>query len=431
MKIFTQKYPRMIADEHEAQACIADFKSLCNGRNVYLWGANTIGKHFLELFDDFGVSVSALIDRNAVKIGDVDGIPVREASLLKELTADDILIASANPGNFKSMQTELANINPGLHLEDGDGLYSTLKSAYCTLRSKSVILPVGFCCIYCFNNKRFIDCETKIDNIKKNKEHTETSGGVDIGFIDVSIGNVCNFNCKYCLEALPYIPKNERKFYDAKTVISEIKQIASVAKFVTHLGLSGMETFLHPNLAEIISEVKKIRNIGVIEVVSNGTVIPSPKLIEQLRDDWVYVSFSNYSQCLSEKQSTKIENTYQLFIDEDIPFAKTENATWLDMNSFEFCDDREETLVHRYKNCPRAKIVRVNNGIFYVCSHERAGVVRGFFKPEQVGVDIRGLSADELKEKLREYMSRPFLYACNYCEMPFRNAIVPAGEQLE
>jgi MoaA/NifB/PqqE/SkfB family radical SAM enzyme len=256
------------------------------------------------------------------------------------------------------------------------------------------------------------------------------AGGAGITLIGCILGSICSLKCKHCVEHVPYIAKENKRFIPKETILRDIQTLAAACEFVAVLDLVGGEPFLHPELPEIVSEVRKISNIGIVNVFTNGTIMPDKALLESLTMDFCTVDLSNYSKNLSVQQRERIINTEKTLVDAGVTMFRAKNFSWFDTLSFEKNDDSEELLKERYGKCGLRDCYRLYDGKLFRCLHHYAGYVTGNIPLDNSVVNVHE-DNETLVERLNTFVSLPYIEACRYCNMPYKAQSVSSGIQLE
>ena len=227
------------------------------------------------------------------------------------------------------------------------------------------------------------------------------------------------------------VTKANRTFTPKEAVIRDITKIAQSCTFITVLDFVGGEPFLHPDLAEILETVKKIPNIGIINVFTNGTVVPDDKLCKALRDERVTVTISSYSANLTSAQAERVSATIANLSMHGVLHFYSQNITWFDCSSFAFVNDDEDALKKRFSRCVLANCQRVDNGVMYRCLHQYAGAVTGKLTIDDERFNIYDYDERDLANKLDWFNRLDYISTCNYCALPFKAEVVPSGVQLK
>jgi len=426
------QYEGPITDPTEADACIAGFKTVVDGKQVILYGAHHHGRAVASVLHDIGVDVLAFVDRRAGELSEVAGIPVHSPQWLTGLSppSEYVLICATNPQNHALIAKDIqALAGDAFVLEDGFLGHTFLRTSFCAGEcARGARLDLAKCAECSVMNHT---CPTLRSSLKKARNRPEANPAKSgtqtlLGYI---LGQRCTLRCDQCVEGTPDIAAGEKQFTPKNVVLGDIRKMAAASDFITVLDFAGGEPFLHPDLVEILREVKEIDNIGIVNIFTNGTVPPSDKLIETLRDERVTITVSSYSNHLGAAQQANIAATVATLRSSGCQCFMNENKTWFDCSSFDFVEDDEAALRRRFSNCVLANCQRLDRGTIYRCLHQYAGAVTGKHLDAPEVFNIHRYSNEELARKLDHFNTLPYISTCSYCQLPFDAGVVPAGVQ--
>ena len=427
-EVYSSFVPESLSD---AVKCINEFIRICEGKRLVLWGANMHGNTLHRLFSDIGLKVSAFLDRNHKEILTLNGIEVYPPQWLSTLSGDDniVLIASVNNKNFLSVKKNLEEIAPSLYLHNGYLLHYPLQSAACFLKVEKNKLEIQNCSSC---TKSYHTCPILRKYLIDNNTECINKGGAGITLISCILGTICSLKCKHCAEHVPYIVEINKRFMPKNEIMHDIYTLARAGEFITAVEFLGGEPFLHPELAEIIEETREIENIGIINVFTNGTIMPSKALLRQLSKKNVIITFGNYTNNLSPKRQVRINETESVLMESGIKMFNIKNFTWFDTLSFERVEDNETMLEERYRNCFFRDCYRLYDGKLFHCMHHYAGFVTNNLPIDDSVVHIHEQPMGEVSliDRLNRFTSLPYIEACRYCEMPYKSMTVSSGIQL-
>jgi organic radical activating enzyme len=353
--------------------------------------------------------------------------PLYGLEYLSEIGENDLLFAAVNPGNQRNMQNYLSQNNIDLELIDGHAIHWPLQSSVCRKMSETGRLVVEDCSGCTRLNHT---CKVLKQNIMKYKGVRENENGAGLTLIGCILGKICTLRCEHCVERVPYVKPADKRFYSADAIISDIYKLAESNRFITMLDFVGGEPFLHPDLPEIIKEARKIENIGIINVFTNGTVVPGDELLEQLKSDYVTVDLSNYSMSLNQRQKNKIIRTKEILVKHGVHLFEATDFSWSDNNSFDWVRDDDARLAYRFSRCTLKDCYRLADGKMFRCLHHYAGYASGKLSIDSSVVDIRDADRKTLARQLNEFLALPYIDACRRCELPFDAQLVRSGKQL-
>ena len=147
--------------------------------------------------------------------------------------------------------------------------------------------------------------------------------------IDTVITSRCSLKCKNCNIFVPHI--NNRQDID----FAELKQNFDIffdsVDYVYEYTLLGGEPFVHKDIIGIIDYLgmEYRSRIGGINLISNGTVMPSKELVGCLKKNKVTVHISDYTKAVA--YSEKLENVTRCFEEAGIAYYVIPNNTWKDI----------------------------------------------------------------------------------------------------
>ena len=415
----------------DANTCIDNFIRACKEKRLVLWGANLKGKAFYKLFLEIGLDVDAFIDRNFAEICELNGVKVHSPTQISRLFPKNevVIIGSVHHKNFNEIEKEYQNIAPDIPLYNGSSLQYALQSSVCIIKSESGELDLPNCA-GCEKNKHLCPILRKhLISVKPSVKIRES--GVKLCSIRAVVGTVCTLNCKYCADHIPYTKKEHRSFVPKEDVIADIYTLSNICEFITVVELIGGEPLLHPDLHDIIKSVQGIRNIGIVNIVTNGTVMPDDTLLDQLSNPYTVVNISDYSVNLKKEQRNQINMTEKALLDANIMVYRAKGHSWLSSLSFDEVESDVVMLTKRFNKCCFADAQRLYRGKLFRCVHQYAGYISG----ERCKLDSNNIvmihkDSETLKNEIERFIELPYIDTCRYCEMPFDSIAVSAGVQI-
>ena len=250
--------------------------------------------------------------------------------------------------------------------------------------------------------------------------------------IHTAITMQCTLKCRYCNMFVPYY--SDKLIYSLRVLQSEFDLLFKKIDFIFCLTLLGGEPLLHPNFSEIIQYLcKKYRDkIGVIKVITNGTVVPKDDVLETMKLCPIWISVSDYTEQVNYVE--KMEAFKSSLEKYSIDYTIVKMKQWSD-----FC------FPHRLiniKNCKEhmkacAPIFHgYNDNKIYYChvawSAEKIGRIK---LSETDYVDLRDVANDDSRHNIARHclgiMENGYVSFCQVCggcgKDNFRRVI--AGEQ--
>lgn len=219
--------------------------------------------------------------------------------------------------------------------------------------------------------------------------------------IEIFLTSRCTLNCEKCISYIPYFKKK------TDTSLEQLKQDADIlfqkVDYIYKLKLLGGEGLLYPHLIEYIDYLYDHykEKIGTIRIGTNGTILPSPDILDMCRRNQVTLDISDYSTAVPDK--SRLDEVKALCDKYGISVEiKRTGEQWLDLG---FPDNRynrenEEQIQGHFYGC--AMFCRqFAQGKMWFCCTNFAAVCAGLF-PENEN-DYFDFQTDFSKRELLEY----------------------------
>jgi organic radical activating enzyme len=237
---------------------------------------------------------------------------------------------------------------------------------------------------------------------------------------EVNIVEHCNLRCRGCAHLSPAFPKH---FVDVSAFSADLTTLAQ-SYHVKVLRLLGGEPLMHPNLLDIMTAARESQVADMIEVTTNGLLLPrvDPRFWQQA--DLVRISLYP-GRSLKQHQ---LDKCVDLARENNVSLRYRRYEAFQESYSEPGTDDPE--LVKRiYATCNhvhRWRCHTVANGWFFKCSQSYTiptGMSLGPQAAHQAGIQIAG--GPEFRDRLLSYLTSPEpLSSC-------RNCLGSAGKYFE
>lgn len=340
---------------------------------IILYGWGNVGKKCFSKFnEDF--TIISIVDNDPDKQGDFCGIPIRNADDSSELLKSNKIIVLTGGKVYKNIADSLNEMG--------------LKEY------------VDFCSVELFIaewywNKRGENCLLEV--------HT-------------AVTMRCTFNCKNCNMFVPYY--KEKIDYS----IDELKRMYDLffeyVDYVFCIALLGGEPFATPITSELITYLgqKYSDKIGVINIISNGSIMPDAKTIEVMQKNNVLVYLSDYSLAIPYKE--KLMEVVEKFQNSNIECVVRSSKEWKDFGFPVDSLNIGENVREHMKTC--APLFHgLNDNKFYYCHVAWSAEKTGLYKLNKGDyVDLDKLDVKE-KRKITKYalgdMEDQYVSLCRVC----------------
>jgi organic radical activating enzyme len=230
-------------------------------------------------------------------------------------------------------------------------------------------------------------------------------------FVEMIVTTKCNLRCINCSNLISEL---QHKAEDIPLEIfkRDLDILMSNFKYIYCLQIHGGEPLLHPEIDQILAYALEYRHkIRVVKIVTNGTVLPSQKLLHVISRQNVIIGASCYkiNEGLREKLRT-ICATNNVF------FTLFEDKQW-----FVFKKPEKETysireLKSKFHTCPANMYPSYKNGKLYLCSR-LANLVT---LKDDIADDGIELSPSSRKGAIR-FLQKDYSVNCKYCQIDENN----------
>ena len=128
--------------------------------------------------------------------------------------------------------------------------------------------------------------------------------GREIDYMRISVIDSCNLNCYYCN------PQDNNKNCQAINILS-VKEVLCIVRAATRLGikhfrLTGGEPLLHPQIDEMVSQIKKIPGVRSVSLTTNAVLLAQhAKQLKEAGIDSINVSLDTIDASEYERITKK------------------------------------------------------------------------------------------------------------------------------
>ncbi len=409
-------------------------------KKIIIYGAGKIGTRVFRFFSRFNIPVCFFWDAKAELIREVESSPVLEPDFERIAMEDRenyVVIVTIFSENICHIVHDRLN-EAGFHnvISDRKFIDSLLY-----FECKKNVAENKFCfdlktCYFCPVSKETEKrCDIFDDYVRKHF----VRGNQNVGYgrklivpsMGVLISNRCTLTCKGCNHLREYYNPSDNVDIAAKQIGDDLHRIIEAVDLIFAVVIVGGEPFLHKDIEDIIGRVLDLPKIGIVHIISNGTVaLKSDSVFERLSNPRVIVEISGYRDRIPKK----LQNSVELFIAKlaryRINYRYTQQMQWFDFGGFEQRSYSEEDLRRVHSSC-----CFVSNDMFdgklHKCSRSVFGNFLGKIPDfESDYVDIRRTAKEALRAKLEDFFGKKYAEVCRFCSGTSTETI-EAGQQIE
>ncbi len=404
-------------------------KELKSYKNLIIWGAGNLGVVLGRELIQRGIEVKKYWDARYRDISSCNGVTVEkpltrfgDGSMLVVFCITNAFVI---PKLYKQME------EAGIAYIEGVHIYQVL------LCPSSI---EHFDVSECYKRK---ECNVATCKRQSNIAYALYGNGekVFINTLDVYLTQACSLSCKYCYIYENSYQKEKKKNFPTKRILKDVDLICDAASFIKRLVPFGGEPFLHPDIADIIGHMAEKKNVGTIDVISNGIFNQPDEVLTKLKYDHVKINVSNYNKALPAKlieiREDNIRRMQELrlnvIVHNDTPQWRKPGL--LNKNNFsaeELCKRKGKcanfvNIGENEKDTTETMIVK--NGMFFACQHcdtmYNLGVIENTGDALVLDGELTGIA---LAREIKKLINKSYYQACDYCH-PSIDLVETAGEQ--
>lgn len=359
-------------------------------KRVAIYSSGHIGRKIFELLQNRGIDVVCFINSpQRIQTGNYQKIPI--CSLSEFNTRANATIPIIYCENHEYNETALRDylIIPWYIL------FHDKKMAYCQLLD---IDPETFCL-----------AQSNYQHFMKNTSISQVM--VEFFYVNLCITQKCTLKCKHCNHLIPGF-KNAVHYE-----IEQIKQVFRVlfrgVNYIYKLGILGGEPFLHPQLYEIIEFLLSCPQIGCIEILTNGTILPNKKQTQILKNERIFLRISDYGL-----HSHVLKSNIQYFYENEILYYVYQDLLWHDYGlSNQSHGKCIAELVSQFQQCSSAQCYHIKGEKLYHCAYSGSidqQHLNGY--PSVPAIElIDSKSEKHLTRELIQLKEMQYINICDYC----------------
>ncbi|SKB95007.1 4Fe-4S single cluster domain-containing protein [Lachnospiraceae bacterium] len=246
-----------------------------------------------------------------------------------------------------------------------------------------------------------------------------------ISNIDLVVTQYCNLRCRDCGSLMPYYKTPHH--FEAAYIVNSFDRLMFHINELDELRILGGETFLYPNLTDIVSHYSTNTKIKKIYIYTNAVMLPEEDVLRGIRSDKTCLRISDYGE-LSRNKTALINSCEK----NGILYEILNENEWRDMGGVEKRSYTVTQLKNVFNKCENAKCPSFCNGRLYICPRAAHLEKIGIFQNKEFEVmdfSSEKKAARYTKKDIEDFLyGREYFEACYYCNGNNRweNLIPPA-----
>ena len=249
----------------------------------------------------------------------------------------------------------------------------------------------------------------------------------ELARVETAITTRCTLRCRDCSNLIVFYDK--RADIDTQRIMKDIEDLLCAVDRIHRFIVMGGEPLLHSGLKDILSYLLSHSGVGVVQVITNGTVIPDNNLLALFQHPKMLVTVSNYSSDIAKNKSRLLS----LLKDHQINYSHEPDFQWIDLGGWDpQVDDTPQALRHRYQTCPRKACHNMFNGQYHLCPRSAHGMKLGQIADDAKYYVVLRDRSDPLvaRDELNHLFQVEYINACSRCRGQ-EGSIIPPAVQVE
>lgn len=278
--------------------------------------------------------------------------------------------------------------------------------------------------------------------IHEAKPYVDKDGKLNVYTLSFHVTKLCNLKCKMCGQLL-FGPVKRRSF-PSEQILRDTDTIFELIDHIEIMKLIGGELLTYAKLDELIIYLNKYKDkIGLLEIYTNGAIIPKPSVLEAIVNyaGNIQVTISDYGKLSIAKETwVNFGKEYDVRINVLGFVSEGENGYkgWIDCTETKDLGESEEELELKYRGCGQRLDYVLEDSILGKCTSFHMinyALGRELDKKDCVYINDE-LSVEEKRKKIVALGSDDeYLDICKYCvwgsSVRDKLARFPAAEQME
>ena len=375
---------------------------------VVVVGCGRLGKVVVDLLLDKNISVKYIFDNNKSFLGQsYKGIDI----LLPEKLSDEntsYIVAVYN--YMEPIRLQLENLG-----------CKNIYPYYCCFDGQEISEEFYWDNDGSIQDAVFYEAYNKLD-IKGNPLVIDT--------LDLAITERCSLRCENCANLIQYYTKPVDG--DVCDNLKALKRLLQCVDLIGSVHILGGEPLLCEKLPSYVEACVETDKIANIVVISNGTISLKEELVRVLKsDDRCVFSISNYGSLSSKKDEIILTSRNEQF---KISVSRRDGI-WRELGKIHYIDLSEGELARKWEKCMMKKALSLKDGKLFICPFaSNAYSLQAVRKDNVEYIDLLDgcIGEEELKERIRTFISKNIHMECKYCiEKGIDAKIVPAAAQIK
>lgn len=394
---------------------VVPYSQIQNKCKIILYGAGDVGQsYYYQIKITNYCEIVAWVDAEYKKYQDI-GLDVNDISKINSYEFDVILVAVSDSQKARNINTYLINkgISQNKIIWNGNERIPFITNPKTYFVDDPVIEEAKRILEY---NNISIESASGYGFLSKMYAMLE-SDKIVIPRLVIQLTQRCTLKCHGCNNLMPQFetPIN----YDIDRIMHDMDSLLKNVDKILVIELIGGEPFVHPEIATVIRYIKEKIKVDILEITTNGTIIPKDEVFKELTGVNTCIRISKYNT------SNKIEELTKKCKDYSLKSVVMEDLHWFDSSSSEKRYLSNEELRYSYAKCPSAKFCKtLANGKIFCCARAASLADLNICDDDTNYIEL----SQATKNDIKNFLCRDMALACDYCTCTESWREIPPGD---
>ena len=249
--------------------------------------------------------------------------------------------------------------------------------------------------------------------VKEEIDNFFNKNELNIPQIEFCLTTQCSLKCKDCCALMPAFNQKGHIKMSVEEFKKTLEQLLENVNSIRKLIILGGEPLLRSELPELLEYAAEKDKVIHIAIVSNGTMLPSEKLIKVLKKyNKINFYMSNYNGNPDIEPILKYEQIKALLKQNGLKYQMMESWEWF--KELGFASDKlcESARRRNYETCHRTKCLQTLDRKIDICSKAFSGRNLGLINTKDF-IDLDKTA--NLRQDLIDFYQKDMVDACEYC----------------
>lgn len=241
--------------------------------------------------------------------------------------------------------------------------------------------------------------------------------------LTVALTPRCSLRCKECNNLMWRF--SDHSDLQAEKIISSLQNVIDAMDLIPCVELIGGEPFAAGNLNHVLDFLLKQKNVMVIEITTNATIMPSVETLNRLKNQKIYIHVSSYGHVVDQRRfiSCMQENNIQYRL------LEFQNQ-WVSTGGIEKRNRDADELMYQYYHCTSGNLCKTLwENKLYPCARAASLAALGIMADCPY---IDCLQKEDIRERLYSFYLVPSCGPCDYCDVAVADPVyVEPAVQLD